>query len=217
MSHGELDIQGPDGSIDLDDAALDSLMALPAHDDDAKARRIELVTSSHRPYPETDTCRFELDVRGHDRRRVELTPPVVMKPFAVLLWGVGRGALVHQIVLRHEEQLVGAVPAHLFESDIARLTFLDHVRPRPDGLGIVDTSVLGKLFRFDMPVVTPSDRLWLDVSGFIAHGVVLGRTPSLSRTEPEGPLEGADSNGGSTGFGGPTEAESAACRHGVGA
>ena len=169
----------------LDDVGLDALMSLPAHDDGAKARRLELVTRAHRPFPETDACRFELDMKGNDRRRVILRPSVVMRPFAVLFWGVGRGALVHQILLRFEEQLTGAVPAHLFESDLGRDTFVGLVRPRPDGIGLVDTDRLGALFRFDMPTVTPADHLVLDVSGVIAHGVVLARTPRYALPEPE--------------------------------
>lgn len=175
-----------DDRIELDDAGLDALFSMPAHDDVAKARRLELVTASHRAFPETDNCRLELDMSGHDRRSIVLQPPDVIRPFAVLFWGVGRGALVHQILLRCEEQLVGAVPAHLFESDISRESFVEEVRPRPDGIGLVETRRLGKLFRFDMPAVTAADRLVLDVSGPIAHGVVLARIPAyrLPAAEP---------------------------------
>lgn len=182
--------QGPDeisadDLMELEDAGFDALMSLPAHDDGAKARRLELVTRAHRPFPESDTCRFELDMNGHDRRLIILHPSVVMRPFAILFWGVGRGALVHQIQVRFEEQLTGAVPAHLFEADIGRDAFVGLVRPRPDGIGLVDTHRLGALFRFDMSSVTPADEIVFDVSGFVAHGVVIARTPSVAMPAPE--------------------------------
>lgn len=121
-----------------------------------------------------------------ERRVVELRAPTVLQPFALLFWRAAAGSRVHQISVNLQNHLAGAVPALLFEADIAWSYFLTLAeRQRPDGLETVDHRSLGKIFRFDLPALTSTDVLRLDLEGSYRHAVVLARTPALELPAPE--------------------------------
>lgn len=138
-----------------------------------------------RPLAEYETAVLRLPAGGSDNRRtIELVPRAVFQPFALLLWNTVAGSRVHQLFAK-EEQFVGPVPAVMFEAEVSYSYFLTLLNVRLDRVETVDHRSIGKFFRFNLPAITGSDRIQLDIEGGYGRGALLGRTPTLSLPPPE--------------------------------
>lgn len=138
-----------------------------------------------RPLIPYETAVLRLPEDGAEcRRSVSLAVATVLQPFALLLWSSAPGSRVHQMHVG-TEQLTGALPAVMFESEVGWSYFLTLLGPRPDGVEVIDHRSIGKFFRFDMPALSPGQALELDIEGAYRHGVILGRTPRLALPAPE--------------------------------
>lgn len=114
-------------------------------------------------------------VRAEGRRAFDLYVDQPFRPFALLLWGATSDTVIHSMLVGNEEQLMGAMPAHVFEADIELEEFEALLDRRPGMVsGLSNVEEIGPYFQIDLPSLSPTLPIRLDVTGPLRHGAFIG-------------------------------------------
>lgn len=131
---------------------------------------------------ETEICIVRLpETDGYTARR-QLTgkPQRPFVPFALLIWGARANSRIFELRVGLENQLLSALPAHLFEADIPWLEFLELLSRRRDGNHCLERlRPVGVFFQLDLPEVCLGSDIELELEGAIDHAVFIGKMPML--------------------------------------
>lgn len=115
-----------------------------------------------------------------ERRVLTLALARPFKAMTLLLWGTKPGdTFLESIVVGHERQTEGRLPAHLFESEIPFEEFQSLLTPREDEHpAVVDMRRVGQHFPIELPTLHTTALLKIEITGPFEHGALLGAMPS---------------------------------------